>query len=146
MKIFISCFVLLFTISACDSSLQKEVDELKKENIALKKRLNSYDNSIVITEKNIHKYVSAMAYGSFKVKSNEKVSTSTVLYLRDLPVQVKWKEDQENQSVRQSGKIYRNIENVFPGAGIRTLSGKYTVIFPDGNEWSIPWQHQVEVE
>lgn len=146
MKILSYSAILFLVLSACNSSSEKEIEDLKKENAELKKQLKAYDNAIVITNKNAHKYIGGLAYGSPKAKSNESFDIQTNLYLHNLPIEVKWKEDRENQSVTNRGQIVHTIKNSFPTAGLRTFSGNYTLIFPDGSEEDIPWRFQVEIE
>ncbi len=129
----IGAFLLFLTLCSCNSnsnSQEQEIARLKKANAELKEKLDSYQNAIVITRDNINKYVGAIAFGPEKVETNEKSEIFTSLYLHDLPVEVEWSTDQENQAEKESGQIVRYIQNSFPGAGKRTFSGKYTVKFP----------------
>lgn len=144
---YLPIYVLLALLfSACKATSDNEIAELKKENAALRKQLNQYDQAIVITKENINKYVGALTYGHVNVKTNEETEVGTCLYLHHLPVEVKWTEDQENQSVSESGPISRYIKNTFAGPGKRKLSGNYKVVFRNGEEWMIPWEHEVDVK
>ena len=143
----IGSFLLFLTLCSCNSgSQEKEIAKLKKANAELKEKLDSYQNAIVITRDNINKYVGAIAFGPEKVAINEKSEIFTSLYLHDLPVEVEWTTDQENQSEESKGQIVHYIQNSFSGAGKRTYTGNYMVKFPNGEEWSIPWQKELIVK
>ncbi|WP_341902967.1 hypothetical protein [Fluviicola taffensis] len=146
-KIIARAFLFLFLVSSCaDASVNKELKDLRSENAALKKRLNSYDNALIITKDNMHKYVGSLCYGPLEAKKNEVVEVRCGLYLHHLPFQVECKMDQENQSVKNSDQISRSIQNSYPGSGERLISGMYTVTFPNGEKWSMPWEKQIKVE
>ncbi len=146
-KLTFSYLALILIFSACSNhSEHQELLKLRKENTALKKKLDSYDHSVVITPDNIHKYVGALAVGPESVKKNEPVDIHCYLYLHNLPSKVDFKTDQENQFVKTNGKVEHFIQNTFPGSGERIFTGKYTVTFPNGEEWSIPWEKRVIVK
>lgn len=139
--------VLILVLSACSNhSEHQELLKLRKENIALKKKLDSYDQAVIITRDNIEKYVGSLAGGPNEVKKNEEILVNSYLYLHTLPLKVDCTMDQENQSVEALGQIGRSIRNTFPGSGERIFTGKYTVTFPNGEEWSVPWEKRVMVK
>lgn len=148
MKSFIFfALAMLLVCSSCNSNAKdKKIAKLEKANAALKEKLASYNDAIVITHENIGKYVGAIAVGPEQVEKNEVSEIGTYLYLQDLPVDIQWEDDQENQSVKEPNQIIRYIRNSFPGAGTRTFTGKYTVTFPNGEQWSIPWQKELIVK
>lgn len=140
-------WLLLIVITACSSN-DNELKQLKRENAQLKAKLSEYDNAIVITPENIHHYVGALTYSSAEVKPNERISVATQLTLQKLPerFKVEWTADPEPMSVKASGETQRFFENVYPTAGMRRFSGSYTIIFPHGEKWSIPWEREFEVK
>lgn len=144
-KIITPAFIFLVLLSACSGN-DEELRNLRKENAALKSQLNSYDDAFIITRDNIHKYVGSLCYCPLSVKKNEVVEASSHLYLHHLPFKVECKMDQENQSVKNSDQISRTIQNSFPGSGERIFSGIYTVTFPNGEKWSLPWEGHTVVK
>lgn len=139
--------ILILVLSACSNqSEHRELLKIRKENALLKKKLDRYNQDLIITPENMHKYVGALAYGPASVKTNESFSTYCHLYLHDLPLKIDCIMDQENQSVKTSGKISHSIQSSFPGSGERIFSGEYIVTFPNGKKWSIPWENRVMVK
>jgi len=143
---FVLFALFLITCSCSSGEKESEIARLKKANAALKEKLASYNDAIVITHENINKYVGALAVGPEQINMNEVSEIGTYLYLHDLPVTIEWLDDQENQAVKAPNQITRYIQNSFPSAGKRTFTGKYVVKFPNGKEWSIPWEKEVIVK
>lgn len=139
-------WLLLIVIAGCSSN-DKELTRLKHENARLKAKLSEYDNAIVITHGNIHTYVTAITYSSGEVKRNEPISAASALMLDRLPegFSVEWECDPEPMSVKKSGEIQHFFDNVYSTAGMRRFSGSYTIVFPNGEKWSIPWEREFEV-
>ena len=148
MKLLVFLCSILTMVSCVSNAENKEIAELKKANHELKEKLRSYENAIVITSDNFHNYVGGIVFGPETVKKNEKFSVSSAVYLhlRDWKGEVRWEPDQENQSETRSDKVLHHIDNLFPGAGERTISGKYTFVFPDGQKKEVPWEKNVLVK
>lgn len=106
MKLVILTAITAFLFASCtDPKMEKELRELKKENVLLKSRLKKYDKALVLTKDNIHKYVGAIAYGPLEAKPNETVYISTCLTLNNWPGAVKWMTNEDNQAVNKGDKI-----------------------------------------
>jgi hypothetical protein len=141
-------FVLGFIGTACSNNAgEEELLKLRKENAELKKKISVFDEAIVLTPENIGKYVSAISFSQSKGKRNEEIQHYTSLALIKVPehIKVEWESTPEPMSLKEDG-IARYSNNIYQSPGKRKFNGSYTLIFPNGREWNIPWEREYVVE
>jgi len=153
-KLICITFIISFALSlgACvsntsNNSGDKEIAQLRIENIKLKKKLASYEDAIILTPENIGKYVVAISFSQSKGKRNEEIQHYTSLALKKVPkhIKVEWESTPEPMSLKEDG-IARYSNNIYESPGKRKFKGSYTLIFPSGKEWNIPWEREYIVE
>ena len=65
---FVLFALFLITCSCSSGEKESEIARLKKANAALKEKLATYNDAIVITHENINKYVGALAFSQDTVR------------------------------------------------------------------------------
>lgn len=146
MNVFFSFLIIIsFLTFSCTSN--QELEKLKHENQQLKKKLATYNNALVLTPENIHEYINAMTFSQLEGNKNESIPFTTCLTLARLPqnMHIKWSSTPEGMFVKKDG-VTRHVENSYPTSGKHHFTGMYTVVFPNGQEWHIPWERDFEVK
>ena len=112
-KIRNSLLGLVVCLVSCGSKteieqLTAELEVVKKQNLLLEKRLNEYENALVITADDLNDYLISLTFGLSNGNHTKESPFSTYIALSQLPsnLKVDWECSPEPMKVEHDGLVY----------------------------------------
>ncbi len=142
--------LLILTGILFQGCMQDDFNQLKKENNRLQKELKvlheKIDNSIVIPQDEIDKYIYPMTFSQYTGKTNNEFQFETFLVLGDLPKNINWQWNSTPEPMKMTNENLRyTVTSFYENPRLMNYDGNYILTFPNKKTTTFYWSRKFEI-